>query len=52
METQPLTVYVYRTADGKTQVVAPDIDDAALVIDMLEMALEAMSEHGTPIVKN
>lgn len=35
-------LYVYRYSDGRTQVRAPHINDPALVIDMLEQALEAM----------
>ena len=39
-----ITVFVYRMPDGKTQVRAPDVDDSALVIDMLSEALRAMTE--------
>jgi hypothetical protein len=44
-------LYVYRTPDGKTQVMAPEIDDPDLVVDMLEEALRAMHE-GEPIAMN
>ena len=46
------TVYVYRLESGGTQVMAPNINDPALVIDMLEQALVAMSDEGRPITRN
>lgn len=40
----PMVVNIYRWSDGRTQVRAPGIDDADLVIDMLEEGLRAMNE--------
>lgn len=45
------TVYLYRQHDGNTQVMAPDINDPTLVIDMLEEGIRAMTE-GRPITRN
>ena len=45
------TIYVYRQPDGSTQVMAPDINNPGLVIDMLEEGIRAMSE-GRPIIRN
>jgi hypothetical protein len=39
-----LTVFVYRQPDGVTQIRAPEIEDEAVVVDMLTEALRAMSE--------
>lgn len=38
------TVFVYRQPDGVTQVRAPDINDADVVVDMLNEAQRAMTE--------
>ena len=45
------TVYLYRQPDGNTQVMAPNINDPALVIDILEEGVRAMNE-GQPITRN
>lgn len=45
------TIYIYRQPDGNTQVMAPNINDPALVIDMLEEGIRAMTE-GQPITRN
>jgi hypothetical protein len=45
------TVYLYRQPDGSTQVMAPNINDPALVIDILEEGIRAMDE-GQPITRN
>lgn len=45
------TVYLYRQPDGNTQVMAPNINDPAFVIDMLEEGIRAMNE-GQPITRN
>jgi hypothetical protein len=47
----PASVYIYRTDEGFTQVMAPKINDHDLVIDMLQEGLRAMTE-GEPIVRN
>jgi len=44
-------VFLYRNSDGFTQVMAPEINDPQLVIDMLEEGIRAMTE-GTPITRN
>ena len=46
------TLYVYRLENGVTQVMAPEINDSSLVIDMLEQALVAMSDEGHQITRN
>ena len=43
-----ITVYVYRQADGTTQVRCTDTDNFETVIDMLHEAIRAM-EEGEPV---
>ena len=45
------TVYLYRHPDGLTQVMAPTINDPALVMDMLKEGVRAMAQ-GQPVTRN
>lgn len=47
----PITVYVYRLPDGRTQVLSNDTCDFDLVVDILEEGIEAL-KSGTPVLRN
>lgn len=48
---QPVTIYVYRLPDGRTQMATNDTCDFDLAIDILEAGIEALKD-GTPVLRN